>query len=58
MKIIDLKRLKDNYTIDGTTLIKPEKQATFLDIDEFKLHDGYNTYNRLRNWIYSMDYSW
>ena len=41
VKDIDLKRLKDKYTIDGTTLIKPERQARVLGIDEFKLHDGH-----------------
>ena len=41
VKAIDLKRLKDKYTIDGTTLIKPERQAKCLSIDEFKLHNGH-----------------
>jgi len=41
VKDIDLERLKDKYTMDGNKLIKPEKQARFLGIDEFKLHDGY-----------------
>ena len=41
VKDIDLKRLKDLYTIDGEALIKPEKPSKFLAIDEFKLHDGY-----------------
>lgn len=41
VKEIDLQRLKDKYTVDGTTLIKPEKQARFLGVDEFKLHNGY-----------------
>ncbi|MFH5835224.1 ISL3 family transposase [Proteiniclasticum sp. C24MP] len=41
VKTIDLKRLKDKYTIDGTTLIKPERQARCLSIDEFKLHNGH-----------------
>lgn len=41
VKAIDLKRLEDKYTVDGTTLIKPERRARFLGIDEFKLHDGY-----------------
>lgn len=40
VKEIDLQRLKENYTINGN-LIKPETQARFLGIDEFKLHDGY-----------------
>ena len=40
VKDIDKKRLQEKYTIDGK-LIKPEKQAKFLGIDEFKLHDGY-----------------
>lgn len=41
VKEIDLSRLQELYTIDGQTLIKPEKQAKYLGIDEFKLHDGY-----------------
>src|SRR5690554_6826445 len=41
VKNIDLQRLQDKYTIDGKKLIKPEKQAKFLGIDEFKLHNGH-----------------
>lgn len=41
VKEIDLQRLKDKYTVDGKALIKPEKQARFLGVDEFKLHIGY-----------------
>ena len=41
VKDIDLKRLKEKYTLDGETLCRPEKQALFLGIDEFKLHNGY-----------------
>lgn len=41
VKDIDSKRLRDAYTIDGRTLIKPEQTAKYLGIDEFKLHDGY-----------------
>lgn len=41
VKSIDLKRLKDKYTLDGKELIKPEKPAKYLGIDEFKLHNGY-----------------
>lgn len=41
VKEIDKKRLQERYTINGTTLIKPEKQAKFLGIDEFKLHNGH-----------------
>ena len=41
VKDIDLSRLKELYTIDGTKLVKPEKPARILAIDEFKLHDGY-----------------
>jgi len=41
VKDIDLERLKEKYTIDGKELIKPERQAKFLGIDEFKLHNGY-----------------
>ena len=41
VKEIDKKRLQELYTVDGKTLIQPEKPARFLGIDEFKLHDGY-----------------
>ena len=42
VKDIDKKRLQELYTTDGgTKLIKPEKQARFLGIDEFKLHNGH-----------------
>ncbi len=41
VKEIDKERLLEKYTIDGKELIKPETQAKYLGIDEFKLHDGY-----------------
>lgn len=41
VKAIDLKRLEDMYTIDGR-LIKPQRQAKCLSIDEFKLHRGHH----------------
>lgn len=41
IKEIDKKRLQEKYTIDGQKLIKPERQAKYLGIDEFKLHDGH-----------------
>jgi transposase len=41
VKAIDLQRLKDKYTIDGERLIKPERQAKYLGIDEFSLHKGH-----------------
>lgn len=41
VKEIDLQRLKEKYTVDGQRLIRPERQARFLGIDEFKLHDGH-----------------
>ena len=41
VKDIDLERLKEKYTVDGERLIQPERQARFLGIDEFKLHDGH-----------------
>jgi len=41
VKEIDKRRLRDKYTVDGERLIKPERQATRLGIDEFKLHDGH-----------------
>ena len=40
VKEIDLDRLKELYTDNGEKLKIP-KQANFLGIDEFKLHDGY-----------------
>lgn len=41
VKDIDKKRLKDIYTANGgKKLIKPERQARYLGIDEFKLHNG------------------
>ena len=42
VKEIDKKRLQGIYTTDnGSKLIKPEKQARYLGIDEFKLHKGH-----------------
>ena len=41
VKDIDLVRLKELYTIDGTKLVKPKHPATMLAIDEFKLHNGH-----------------
>jgi transposase len=41
VKHIDFVRLKELYTIDGTKLIRPEKPAKILAIDEFKLHNGH-----------------
>ena len=41
IKDIDFKRLRGLYTVDGKTLINPERQARFIAIDEFKLHDGH-----------------
>lgn len=43
VKQIDLARLQRKFTVDGTgeKLQKPEKQARFLGIDEFKLHNGH-----------------
>ena len=40
VKSIDLQRLQELYTVDGK-LIKPERRAKYIGIDEFKLHDGY-----------------
>ena len=41
VKAIDKKRLQELYTTDGgKKLIKPQKQARYLGIDEFKLHNG------------------
>ena len=41
IKSIDKQRLLEKYTIDGKQFRKPEKQAEYLGIDEFKLHDGH-----------------
>lgn len=41
VKDIDEERLKERYTTFDGKLIKPEKQAKFLGIDEFKLHNGH-----------------
>ena len=41
VKQIDLERLRDRYTIVGERLIKPERQARILGIDEFLLHKGH-----------------
>ena len=35
VKAIDEKRLRDKYTVDGTKLIQPERQAKYLCIDEY-----------------------
>lgn len=41
IKEIDKKRLQGLYTTDnGTKLVKPDKPAKYLGIDEFKLHNG------------------
>ena len=39
VKDIDLKRLKEKYTVDGMSLKKPDHYCKYLAIDEFKLHD-------------------
>ena len=41
VKDIDKERLQELYTTNDGKLIKPEKTAKFLGIDEFKLHNGY-----------------
>ena len=41
VKAIDKARLERLYTDGGMTLKKPDQQARYLAIDEFKLHDGY-----------------
>ena len=41
VKEIDLERLKELYVTPEGKLAKPEKHATYLGIDEFKLHDGH-----------------
>ena len=43
VKEIHKQMLEEKFTVDGKgeELIKPEKQAKYLAVDEFKLHDGY-----------------
>ena len=41
VKEIDRARLQELYTTPDGKLIKPEKYAKFLGIDEFKLHNGH-----------------
>ena len=41
VKEIDRARLQELYTTPDGKLIKPEKHAKFLGIDEFKLHNGH-----------------
>lgn len=41
VKDIDKERLQERYTTCDGNLIKPEKHAKFLGVDEFKLHNGY-----------------
>ena len=41
VKDIDNERLREKYTTADGKLIKPEKAARFLGIDEFKLHNGH-----------------
>lgn len=42
VKVIDKNRLQELYTTDNVNkLIKPEKQAKYLGIDEFKLYNGH-----------------
>lgn len=44
------KELLSKFTTDGKTLIKPERQARYLAIDEFKLHDGYKYATVIIDW--------
>lgn len=41
VKAIDKNRLQNLYTTSDGSLIKPERHAKFLGIDEFKLHNGH-----------------
>ena len=41
VKAIDKNRLQNLYTTSDGSLMKPEKHAKFLGIDEFKLHNGH-----------------
>ena len=50
VKSIHKELLLSKFTIDGKTLIKPERQARYLAIDEFKLHDGYKYATVIIDW--------
>lgn len=49
VKDIHKELLKKNFTVNGQ-LIKPEKQAQYLAIDEFKLHNGYKYATAIIDW--------
>lgn len=50
VKSIHKELLLSKFTTDGKTLIKPERQARYLAIDEFKLHDGYKYATVIIDW--------
>lgn len=61
VKDIDKERLRELYTTNDGKLIKPEKPAKFLGIDEFKLHNGYRYATHIidmGNRAYPLDCRW
>lgn len=61
VKSIHKSLLLSKFTTDGKTLAKPERQAKYLAIDEFKLHDGHKVRHRnhrLGNRVYSLLSPW
>ncbi|MCS8614627.1 ISL3-like element ISLdl1 family transposase, partial [Lactobacillus delbrueckii subsp. lactis] len=50
VKSIHKSLLLSKFTTDGKTLIKPERQAKYLAIDEFKLHDGHKYATAIIDW--------
>lgn len=50
VKSIHKSLLLSKFTTDGKTLIKSERQANYLAIDEFKLHDGHKYATTIIDW--------
>ncbi|MBT8802367.1 hypothetical protein BTI29_07950 [Lactobacillus delbrueckii subsp. bulgaricus] len=50
VKSIHKSLLLSKFTTDCKTLIKPERQAKYLAIDEFKLHDGHKYATAIIDW--------
>ncbi|WP_268651820.1 transposase, partial [Lactobacillus delbrueckii] len=50
VKSIHKSLLLSKFTTNGKILIKPERQAKYLAIDEFKLHDGHKYATTIIDW--------